>query len=279
MTLADYLLQDKRRIDFKLGLNNSLILQGSLDLVAFPLDAPLVSCLMVTRGRLCPSRFAVECFQRQTYAHRELVLVCDGPGTDIEIHCKELHDPRIRVVYPDVPCNSLGELRNFSLRAAQGEWICQWDDDDLYHPQRLELGMAVCQAMQADALFLSRWMLWSPRTRKIGLSGAREWEGSMLARKSRVPAYPAIARGEDTAVALAMIAASRVVLLDAPWLYTYVQTGANTWTGNHFDAIWQAASFVEAAQHYDIALRAAAVFTPHEAYAQACAATTQPVAG
>ena len=181
MTLAAYLLQADRRIDFKLGMKNVLIQQGSLAQVAFPGRQPLVSCLMVTRGKLFPSRFAAEWFQRQTYANRELVLICDAPGTEIERHCRELNDPRIRIAYPAAPASSLGALRNLSLRAAQGEWICQWDDDDLYHPRRLELGMAVCQSMQADALFLSRWLLWSPLARKIGVSGAREWEASLLA--------------------------------------------------------------------------------------------------
>ncbi|WP_158590380.1 glycosyltransferase [Noviherbaspirillum cavernae] len=282
MKLADYLLQTNRRIDFKLGIRNVLIQRGSLDLVVFPGRLPLVSCLMVTRGRLFPSRFAVECFQRQTYANRELVLVCDTPGTEIERHCRELNDPRIRIVYPDAPSSSLGELRNLSLRAAQGEWICQWDDDDLYHPQRLDLGMAICQSMQTDALFLSRWLLWSPLARKIGVSGAREWEGSMLARKDSIPAYPALARGEDTAVTQTMIAAGRVVLADAPWLYTYVQTGANTWSDNHFDAIWKAASFVETTENYEAAMLAAASTGPHQAYAHACAShhgAMLPVAG
>jgi len=265
--LADWLQQENRRIDYKLGQRGALIQQGRIELAALPAPQPLVSCLMVTRGRLFPSRFAVECFRRQSYANRELVLVCDAPGSEIEQHCRTLADPRIRIVYSETPDASLGELRNLSLRAAQGEWVCQWDDDDLYHPQRLELGMALAWSMQADALFLSRWMLWSPAARRIGISGAREWEGSMLARKEKVPAYPAQARGEDTAVAQTIIATQRILLLDAPWLYTYVQTGANTWTDIHFAAIWNAASHVAAEGQYDEALAAAAKSGPHAEYA------------
>jgi hypothetical protein len=54
----------------------------------------------------------------------------------------------------------------------------------------------------------------------------------------------------------AMLQRGRVLLLDAPWLYTYVQTGVNTWTAQHFEAIWQAASFVEIPSGYDAALGA-----------------------
>jgi hypothetical protein len=284
-TLADFLPQPGsgsglgRPLGFRLGQDGALIQRGALDLLAWPARRPLVSCLMVTRGRLFPSRFAVDCFLRQSWAERELVLVCDGPGTEVETYCRALGDARIRIVYPeadavaapDTEANppSLGALRNLALRAARGEWICQWDDDDLYHPQRIEIGMLMLQSMQADALFLSRWMLWAPAARRIGVSGSREWEGSMLARRTGVPAYPALARGEDTAVMHAMLGRGRVVLLDAPWLYTYVQTGANTWTAHHFEAIWQAASFVEAPERYDAALAAMAACGPHADYARA----------
>jgi len=270
-SFSDFLQQPGRGVGFTLGQDGAVVQQGSLQLLAYPAARPLVSCLMVTRGQLFPSRFAVDCFRRQSWPERELVLVCDAPGTPIEAYCRTLGDARIRIVVPDGPGGKLGALRNLSLRAARGDWICQWDDDDLYHPQRLELGMLMLQSMQADALFLSRWMLWSPAARRIGVSGKREWEGSMLARRACVPPYPALARGEDTAVMHAMLKRGRVVLLDAPWLYTYVQTGANTWTGSHFDAIWAAASLVEPPAGYEAALAALAAHGPYAAYAEAAA--------
>lgn len=274
MTLADYLLQAHRPIPFRLGLNNVLIQQGSLELVCFPGPQPLVSCLMVTRGKLFPARFAIECFQRQSYLNKELILVCDGPGTEIEHYCQSISDPRIRIIYPENSAdlgsapNSLGNLRNLSLHAARGEWICQWDDDDLYHPQRIALGMTICQSMQATAFFLSRWLLWSPSEKKIGISGAREWEGSMLAFKKSVPEYPGLARGEDTVVMHKILQSQRIVLVDSPWLYTYIQTGANTWAGNHLQAIWGAASVLEEdVANYEAAILAAGSFAPYSAYA------------
>lgn len=274
MALEDFLPRPGRGAAFKLGQDGALALQGVLELAGPPPSRPLVSCLMVTRGRLFPGRFAVDCFRAQTWDARELLLVCDGPGSEIERYCAALGDARIRIVYPaagTAPA-SLGALRNLALREARGEWVCQWDDDDLYHPDRLGLSLRVTLALQADALFLSRWMLWSPAARRLGVSGAREWEGSMLARRGAVPDYPALARGEDTAVMHAMLARGRVALLDAPWLYTYVQTGANTWSAQHFEAIWQAASLVEPPQRYAAALALLAQTGPHADYAQAAAA-------
>lgn len=264
---TDFLPAPGRGAGLRLGQDGALLLQGVLAGVDWPGARPLVSCLMVTRGRLFPARFALDCFRHQLWDERELVLVCDRPGTEIEAYCETLDDARIRVVYPEAPAASLGELRNLSLRAARGDWICQWDDDDLYHPDRIGLGMRALLALQADALFLQRWMLWAPGARRLGVSGAREWEGSMLARRAAVPPYPALARGEDTAVMHAMMGRGRVLLLDAPWLYTYVQTGANTWNARHFEAIWEAASFEQPAPGYAAALAALAEHGPHAAYA------------
>lgn len=268
--LEDFLPRAGRGAAFKLGQDGALVLQGMLELAPPPPARPLVSCLMVTRGRLFPSRFAVDCFRAQEWPERELLLVCDAPGSEIERYCAGLDDPRIRIVFapPGAP-PALGALRNLALAAARGDWVCQWDDDDLYHPERIGLSMRVALGLGADALFLSRWMLWAPQARRLGVSGAREWEGSMVARRAAVPPYPALARGEDTAVMHAMLARGRIALLDAPWLYTYVQTGANTWTAQHFEAIWQAASLVEPPQRYAAALALLAQAGPHADYARA----------
>jgi hypothetical protein len=43
---------------------------------------PLVSCLMVTRGDRRTLSHALECYRRQLYANRELVVVTDLPRID-----------------------------------------------------------------------------------------------------------------------------------------------------------------------------------------------------
>ncbi len=182
MNLTDFLPGPGRGAGFKLGQDGVQVAQGVLQQLAWPGAQPLVSCLMVTRGRLFPARFAVDCFRAQGWASRELVLVCDAPGTAIEAYCRELGDERIRLVYPSTPAASLGELRNLSLEAARGDWVCQWDDDDLYHPDRIALGMQALLALGADAMFLQRF-----ESRAFGIL-LEEW----LARCSD-PVDPALA--------------------------------------------------------------------------------------
>src|SRR6185369_8010828 len=75
-----------------------------------PTAGPLISCLMVTRGGRFPAAFAIECFRRQNYADRELVIVCDTPGSAVAALVAELGDPRIR--YIEATAAPLGALRN-----------------------------------------------------------------------------------------------------------------------------------------------------------------------
>ena len=70
-------------------------------------------------------------------------------------------------------------------------------------------------------------------------------------------------------VVIRQIQEASVALLDAPWLYTYVQTGVNTWTAQHFGAIWEAASLVQTGAGYEAALSILEHQGPYRAYAAA----------
>ncbi|MER6997716.1 glycosyltransferase [Streptomyces sp. NPDC000410] len=203
--------------------------------------APTVSCLMVTKDRSATARRAIKCFRNQTYPNLELVVVEDGTGGALEQHIRYLGDPRIRYYRLPAEDRPLGELRNEAVDRATGPYVCQWDDDDLYDPERVETQMAAILALGADACFLARERLWWPARRKLAVSCARVWEGSMVCAKERMPRYPAQRRGEDTPVAEEVVRTCRVVSVDAPELYTYVCHGTNTFNESHF------------AEHFDVA--------------------------
>lgn len=104
------------------------------------LDAsPLVSCVMpstAARAHLIPH--AIACFDRQTYPHKELVILTDGPPLEIAVR----RDPDIRHLYRELSFDTLGEKRNFLNSFARGALICHWDDDDHSAPHRLALQVA-----------------------------------------------------------------------------------------------------------------------------------------
>ena len=205
-------------------------------------SSPLVSCLMVTRNRSGLARCATNSFRAQTYPSRELVILDDGQDRELEIFVQSLADPRIRYLrLPDAGA-TLGALRNQAVALARGTYICQWDDDDLYHPARLEMQMTALVAMRADACFLNRWVIWWPKQKRLAVSMQRIWEGSMLCLKSKMGLYPTIRRGEDTPVAEQIVQTERVVVLDQPRLYVYIVHEGNTFESSHFESHWESAS-------------------------------------
>lgn len=210
----------------------------SLD-VAWPVeDRPLVSCLMVTRGKLFPARFAIACFQYQTYENRELIIVVDDSTCELIPYVTSLKDDRIRLVEVSAGAKTLGELRNISVASAGGEYVCQWDDDDLYASERIQTQLAALLSTQASACVLRRWTLWWPETKRLAISGARLWEGSILALRRVMPPYPALRRGEDTEMVASLTQRGRVLSLDAPDLYVYIHHGNNTFSQQNFFTIY-----------------------------------------
>lgn len=238
-------------------------------------NGPLVSCLMVSRGNLHPARHAIECFQRQTYRQRELIIVDDNPASELTDYLTTLADPQIRQILLPAGSKRLGTLRNEAMAAARGELVCQWDDDDLYDARRLAWQVQALQTGGAQACFLRRWTLWWPSERRIALAGDRIWEGSMLARRAAVPRYPDQRRGEDSTIVNQIVGSARVVLMDAPELYCYTIHGGNTFHHQHFLSIYNASSEFTGCAAYDNYLDMLGRRVPIKAYA----ATLTQIAG
>lgn len=228
---------------------------------------PLISCLMVTRGALFPARFAIDAFRAQTYAPCELVIVSDGPSPALVDHLVMLADPRIRLV--QVEMAPLGSLRNDSVAAAQGSIIAQWDDDDLYAPDRLAAQYAALDHSGAAAILLRRWTMWWPNRYRLALSERRGWEGTLLGWKDHLAPYPSLSCGEDSAMIAAMIGDGVTIgMIDRPDLYCYVVHGGNSFDAPHFNGLFAAASQRFEFADYEIAMSARPQF-PFAAYAAA----------
>jgi glycosyltransferase involved in cell wall biosynthesis len=226
---------------------------------------PKISCLMVTKGELFPARFAVQCYRRQTYPNRELVVVCDRPDNEVKRWIEHINDPTIR--YIETGKAVLGALRNISVAAAEGELVCQWDDDDLYHPRRLGFQYMQLARSGKAAHFLSRWIIWWPKRRLIGISNERIWEGSMLVRKDLLPTYPEQALSEDTHVVVGLCRKHKIEVSRKPSLYCYIVHGNNSWHTQHFETMFKMADRIVRAERYQSQVDELAKVMPVKAYA------------
>ncbi len=99
-----------------------------------------VSCVMVTTGRINLVKRSIHCYLGQSYSNRELIVVSQGDehqNRAIKAHISSLE--RDDILFVEAPKHlCLGAMRNLSVELTTGELICQWDDDDIFHPERIK---------------------------------------------------------------------------------------------------------------------------------------------
>lgn len=212
-------------------------------------DDILVSCLLVTlpvAERLRHFQRSLSDYCRQTHANRELIIVLDPGPADatlaIAAEVAALRRSDIRIVAAPTK-QTLGWLRNLSVASARGEVLCQWDDDDLHHPDRLRRQLEAMLDTGHAAVYLEDVMQYFPASRTLycthwGATEPKGMPGTLMCRRAARIRYPETGpearRGEDTAVALQLQRQGGYALLSgAPHLYVYVSHGANTWPDDH----------------------------------------------
>jgi glycosyltransferase involved in cell wall biosynthesis len=215
------------------------------------IDSPKVSCLMVTLP--VPERFefrkqSIAAFCAQTLPSKELVIVVDG-GTDSALqrllqYVASLKRADIRVVTPPGKLN-LGQLRNLSVESAIGDVLCShWDDDDLFHPERLERQLAALTTGGHEAVVLSEVFQYFPQTRALyctnwKATAAGGHPATLMVRRSAGIRYPIEGEasrgfGDDLQVVLALRARGGLgFIAGMPHLHVYVSHGMNIWSAEH----------------------------------------------
>lgn len=199
------------------------------------LDSPLISCLCLSQNRVPMLRRAVACFQAQSYAARELLIVYRSNDHVTRDYVASLDDARIRGV--EAPADGqiqVGGLRNIAVAASRGEYVATWDDDDWSAPERLQLQMETIREHQRPACVLHRCQIYDMATLRAFISTPYMWQMSMVCKRSVLPEYPNQMRGEDRHVVDLLLHSHQLIQLERPDLYIYVYHGANTCGRAHF---------------------------------------------
>lgn len=196
----------------------------------------LVSCLCVTRNRVALLRRAVQCFLRQTYAQKELILLYESDDIATRYFVAQLNEPSVLAIEVSAtPRLTLGSLRNLAVRVSRGDYVAQWDDDDWHAPTRIVEQMQAMEQHGRPGCVLLRWLLYDEVTHTAMVSHTRPWEGSLLASRDAMPLYADLAKFEDTPAVTLMLNQDKLVGLDSPQLYVYVYHGSNTWERSHWE--------------------------------------------
>lgn len=205
-----------------------------------------ISCLTVTKDtrRLPLLKQSILDFCRQSYPNKELVIVSDGSADyaqQIDDWVERLKREEIRHIY--VPGQrSLGVIRNISVRHATGEYICQWDDDDLNHPLRLEHQFRYMQQQDADVSFFEDQLQYFYDTRELLWVS---WKpdlipGTLMCRKKCLQQNPYLdlERGEDACLREVLRERTRLAVVSgAGYLTIYTYSGLNVYSRKHHESI------------------------------------------
>lgn len=110
------------------------------------MNLPLISCIMPTKNRREFVPKAIEFFSRQTYPNKELVIANDAEEGLLDL----IPDTTNVSYFRTNPFLTLGRKRNVCCKAANGDLIAIFDDDDQYDPERLALQVTAMQDANAE---------------------------------------------------------------------------------------------------------------------------------
>jgi glycosyltransferase involved in cell wall biosynthesis len=190
---------------------------------------PMISCICGTYNRPPTHQHlleeAIESFLRQTYPHKELVVLNDCPGQ--ELVCDA---PGVRVVNLDERLPSLGDKWNAAIDLSRGELIALWNDDDISLPNRLAFSLE--RLGDGDYFNPRRYWFWDANGLHSDHSMGYAHNASLFTRAAfeAVGGYPSISLGDDAAMDAALLEKmERVVdplrgypeLAPSEWFYIY----------------------------------------------------------
>lgn len=204
-----------------------------------------ISCVMVTK-RLgdAKTKRSIDSFKNQTYDNKELIIVFSHSNYDEIYDILNYTNDIKSTMYKIRDDTTLGEARNISINISNGEWVCQWDDDDISHKERLKFQYTWNKDNNTEASILSsqyhifenespiRLYLENRKAQSsIEHSG---WCGTILAKKYKlINIYPSLKIDEDTQ-ALSKLKDLKVIQYNTPYYhYLYSYHGSNTWGYDH----------------------------------------------
>jgi hypothetical protein len=204
----------------------------------FGTKLPLVTAVTPTRNRRQWLPQAIQCFQRQTYPNREMLIVYDSED---DIRGLAPKDRRIRAL-KSPGFATLGEKRNFCCEQARGEFIAHFDDDDYQDCDRLEwqARLLLANPDAAITMFVSTkvldvrtgrwwWIDQKKNAEYVWCSGCSFFYRRDWWEKNR---FPAMQTGEDSELANISARAGKI-LVDSMTPKMYVRDhGKNTFEKN-----------------------------------------------
>ena len=204
-------------------------------------DDPLVSCICITHNAVEYLKKSVQCFQQQTYPHRELIVAFSSDNIAAANFVATLQDTSIKtLVFPSTQPLTLGEKRNLAINYATGFYFCVWDDDDWHNVNRISACVTSLAKSNYPGCALSNLVLYDGTSREAYLSATRwGWEATLFCQKSVVEnpefKYRHLDQAEDSPLVYDLKMNNLLLAISQPELYIYIYHGKNTFRRDHWD--------------------------------------------
>lgn len=218
-------------------------------------EFPLLSCLCVSTDRPQFLESSIKSFLSQSYPNKELVVVSRNLETYKKLVTRYESD-QIRFFDVDKKKEeTLGDLRNRSIKEAKGEYFCNWDDDDWYHNRRLERQFDAIKKSCKLGSILAYCLLFDKTSNKCYLSYPMFHPATIMVKKSLINdliCYSSLDKDEDGELIVKLFRANVLFPLIDPTLYIYVYHGGNTWNASHFSKFYAQSALMDDASSKEI---------------------------
>ena len=133
----------------------------------------------------------------------------------------------------------LGYKRNLSVQYSKSDYICIWDDDDIYHTDRLYNQMNFLEFTQRPACTLSSLTILDEDTGKkyISIERASGWEGTLLCKRENMGYFACLNKQEDTPALDYLARTNNLSVMEQPELYNYCIHTGNVSGKAHFERL------------------------------------------
>jgi glycosyltransferase involved in cell wall biosynthesis len=184
---------------------------------------------------------ALYSYINQTYKNKELIIITDCESKnldDLKILLNDYSDENIKLIYLKEKLK-MGALRNVSIDNASGEYCIQWDDDDLYHEERIERQYLELISGDYDYCLLKEFTMYFYNTH---LLSTNRWYDdfisglppSIMFRKNMKYRYPDNIQFSEDIVIGNQLNLKYSILSDLPYLYVYTYHGYNSFEYQHY---------------------------------------------
>lgn len=215
-----------------------------------------VSCLCITYKRVSFLVKSIDYFNSQTHDNKEFIIVYQDNDEETENFIKSSnkfnlaefdkhefnysvkHESNITFLKVSKEL-SLGRKRNLSIQYATGDYVCIWDDDDFFPPNRIESQLDFLIYAEKPACTLSNLTLFLAEENKYFYSSHRNtgWEGSLLCKTNEIGKYHDLNKKEDTPVIDELLGSNNLAIMESPELYVYRLHGNNVSGKKHFEEL------------------------------------------